>query len=279
MGRRRLYGTNADRQRAYRQRCLHTQRSPYTRVEVGAGCTLYLGDACRIVPTLAPFEACIADPPYEAQAHTHTRRTRAALEGRVPYAPIDFDPITEDQRRLFHAMRCGWILVFCQPEAIALYQAMFGPKYKRAAVWVKPDGAPQFTGDRPAMGHEPFVCAWGLPGKAVWNGGGKRGVYTHLVRDGSPRLHPTQKPVGLMAELVRDFTNPGDRILDPFMGSGTTGVACVQEGRRFIGIEINPLYFEQARARLALAVSQGHFFHPVAPPARQTALFPAESQA
>ncbi len=68
--------------------------------------------------------------------------------------------------------------------------------------------------------------------------------------------HPSQKPVALIRELVEKFTHEGDTILDPFMGSGTTGVACVQTGRNFIGIEIDPKYFEIAKRRIEEAQLQ-----------------------
>ena len=70
------------------------------------------------------------------------------------------------------------------------------------------------------------------------------------------RLHKTQKPLPLMLWVIESCTNPGDLILDPFCGSGTTGVACVQTGRRFIGIEIDPGYADIARTRIAKAVEQ-----------------------
>ena len=64
-------------------------------------------------------------------------------------------------------------------------------------------------------------------------------------------LHPTQKPVSLLAWLIRTYTDAGDTVLDSFMGSGSTGVACLQEGRRFIGIEKDQKYFETAKERIA----------------------------
>jgi DNA modification methylase len=67
------------------------------------------------------------------------------------------------------------------------------------------------------------------------------------------KLHPTQKPVDLMEYLIRTYTNPGDTVLDNCMGSGTTGVACLNTGRRFIGIEKVAKYFEIAQQRLAAA--------------------------
>ncbi len=68
--------------------------------------------------------------------------------------------------------------------------------------------------------------------------------------------HKSQKPVKLIAELIEKFTKPGDTILDPFMGSGTTGVACVQTGRNFIGIEIDEKYFKIAEKRIKDAQQQ-----------------------
>lgn len=64
-------------------------------------------------------------------------------------------------------------------------------------------------------------------------------------------LHPTQKPVSLLAWLIRTYTDAGDTVLDSFMGSGSTGVACLQEGRRFIGIEKEQKYFDVAKERVA----------------------------
>lgn len=76
------------------------------------------------------------------------------------------------------------------------------------------------------------------------------------AKDTPKRYHPTQKPVTLMVWIIERWTNPGDTILDPFMGSGTTGVACVQTGRNFIGIEIEPKYFEIAQKRITEAQLQ-----------------------
>jgi site-specific DNA-methyltransferase (adenine-specific) len=273
VGRQRLYATNAERQAAYRERH-HRDLLRQIPVVHGEGYTIYQGDAVALVPLLSGYAHCITDPPYEAEAHTRTRRTRAYLEGRAPYAAIDFAPITDVQRRLFARLRCGWIIVFSQVEAIGRYQALFGAKYKRALTWIKPDSTPQLTGDRPAMGSESIVCAWGQPGRSHWNSAGKRGIYTHLVRDGETRVHPTQKPLALMRELVRDFTKPGEVILDPFAGSGTTGAACLALGRRFIGIEQDPRYFRMACARLEAVDRQGQLFA-VPQRVRQEPLFSA----
>jgi site-specific DNA-methyltransferase (adenine-specific) len=104
------------------------------------------------------------------------------------------------------------------------------------------------------VGFEAIVVAH-PPGKKRWNAGGKRGVYTQRIagnQPGSidPRVHTTQKPTELMLELVEDFTDPDDLILDPFAGSGTTGVAALRLGRRCILIEKDPKYAQIARDRM-----------------------------
>ena len=74
--------------------------------------------------------------------------------------------------------------------------------------------------------------------------------------NGWKRQHPTEKPLDLMTWVIEKYTDPGATVLDPFMGSGTTGVACVQTGRNFIGIEIDPGYAEIARQRIEKAQEQ-----------------------
>jgi len=71
-----------------------------------------------------------------------------------------------------------------------------------------------------------------------------------------PRLHETQKPISLMEELTRDFTDPGELVCDPFAGSGTTGVACKHLGRRFVGWERDPKYYAIALQRIAYTREQ-----------------------
>jgi site-specific DNA-methyltransferase (adenine-specific) len=127
--------------------------------------------------------------------------------------------------------------------------AAAGAITKRIGVWVKPDAMPQFTGDRPGMGYESIVFAH-RKGRSVWNGGGRVGVFVHNKNSGGAHEHETQKPVPLMLELVSLFTDPDELILDPFCGSGTTGVACLRLGRRFIGIERDAKYAAIAVERL-----------------------------
>ena len=228
--------------------------------------TLYLGDCLTL--DLPRVDHIITDPPYERIMHDSKSGIKGLVrpDGSHHWKPLDFAPI-DDIRSEVVAMggQCdGWFIAFCTVEGVARWADAINVspmKYKRACVWVKPDSTPQMNGQGPAQGAENFVCAWAGTGFAKWNGGGKRGVYTHCVngpeRDGR---HPTEKPRKLMAELVADFTMPQQTILDPFMGSGTTGVAAVQAGRNFIGVEMNPDYFAIACERIEAAQRQADLF-------------------
>jgi site-specific DNA-methyltransferase (adenine-specific) len=246
------------------------------RVETIGDATLILGDCLEILQEHAAVQAVITDPPYEADAHTMQRRvlgkgiTRSRDLGNQP---LPFAPLTPEQRdglARWSATYCmGWFLAFCQTEAVGTWRAAVeaaGAKWRRAGIWVKPDGSPQLTGDRPGQGHEAIAIAWCGKGRSEWNGGGKHGVFTFCKHDngtghgGAPKEHPTQKPIALMEHLVSLFTNPGDMVCDPFMGSGSTGVACVNQGRRFSGIEVNEEYFEIACSRIRAAYAQQRLF-------------------
>lgn len=248
------------------------------RKEIIGDATLYLGDCMDILSSLGRVDAVVTDPPFEAEAHTKERRLLGEQRGgarTVEYGALDFQAMTEDLRlasTLAAGGLCqGWMLTFCQAEAVAVWRAAHetaGGKYKRAMVWIKPDGAPQFTGDRPGMGYESIVSSWFGKGRSQWNGGGRHGVFVHAQRDNNfPKQHMTQKPIALMVELLGLFSNAGNTILDPFMGSGTTGVAAIQLGRKFIGIEREPKYFDVACQRIEQAVAQGQLFAPE--PAKQ----------
>jgi site-specific DNA-methyltransferase (adenine-specific) len=223
---------------------------------------MVLGDCIAGMRELADksVDCVIMDPPYEAEAHTLGRRVKAA-EREVVAAELPFPPITAAEREVVAAelvrVTKRWILVFCQVEGSSLWHfdlAKAGSQYVRTMVWIKPDGQPQLTGDRPGMGYESIVVAHPF-GRKRWNGGGRTGVFVCNKNagrpNGDPAPHPTTKPLPLMRELVELFTDPGELVLDAFAGSGTTGVACKQLGRRFLGFEKDPKYYEIACRRIA----------------------------
>lgn len=150
-----------------------------------------------------------------------------------------------------------WSVAFSDVESSWLWRTSYvasGLQYVRTMHWIRLGGAPQFTGDRPAAGCEAMTLVHPR-GRKRWNGGGKAGIYTypivlnHLGERGS-RVHPTQKPEELMGALIEDFSDPGDLIGDWTCGSGTTGVAALRLGRRFIGIERESKWAELSRERL-----------------------------
>lgn len=251
-----------------------------SRVEhIAEGITMHLGDCREVLPHIGRVSHVITDPPYEKEAHRTGRRTQASVKTGIN-VDLDFEAITEELRadvaKLTVAMSDGWNIYFCQAEAVTPWRDAIeaaGGKYKRTMIWVKPDSTPQLNGQMPAPGYESIPLAWCGDGHSRWNGGGRRGVFTHLTnqpdREGT---HPTEKPVPLMAELVQLFTQPRDLVCDPFAGSGTTGIACARLGRRFVGVELDQRYFDLAVRRIEKALKQQDFFIEKPKPAKQEAL-------
>jgi site-specific DNA-methyltransferase (adenine-specific) len=247
-------------------------------------CELWLGDCLAVLPSLADVNAVITDPPFEEEAHTMQRRVLGkgiTASRAIDNQPLPFAALTEEQRThlsRWAAESCsGWFLAFCQTEAVGAWKQELvraGAKWRRAGIWSKPDGSPQISGDRPAPGHEAIAMAWCGNGRSVWNGGGSRAVWTYGKHDdgmghgGAPKEHPTQKPRLLMERLVGLFSQPGDVVCDPFMGAGSTGVAAVNLGRAFVGVEIDPAYFAIACRRIEQAYAQRPLFaaEPPKPP-------------
>jgi site-specific DNA-methyltransferase (adenine-specific) len=252
--------------------------------QLAEGVRVILGDCQTVLPTLIHVNHLITDPPFEKEAHTPVRRTQKSIR-EDEAAELGFDAITEELRAFIpqwaKAHADGWLLAFCQVEAVSVWRDVIERadlKYKRGMAWVKPDSSPQFNGQMPAQGYECIVAAWCGQGHSVWNAGGKRGVYTHLT---NPRdrhgVHPTEKPIALMGELIADFTKPGDTICDPFCGSGSTGVAAVKAGRRFVGIEKDPKFFDVACERISKALKQADLFIATPAPLKQTSFLDPEA--
>lgn len=180
---------------------------------------------------------------------------------RVCDEPLPFEPMWGALRdfvaRHVNRLTRRWVLTFCQIEAAPLWRKVYEDQalvYRRTCIWVKPDGMPQYTGDRPGMGYETFV-AMHRAGRSRWHGGGRHGVWIMNKAEGAgANVHPTQKPIRLMHSLVDLFTDPDDVILDPFCGSGSTLRAAKDLGRRAIGIEVDERYCEVAAKRMSQAV-------------------------
>jgi site-specific DNA-methyltransferase (adenine-specific) len=259
--------------------------------------TLNLGDCLAGMATLPDrsVDSVVTDPPYEAEAHSLQRRVKRNAGKHdggdsmhvCQIESLKFPPMTEAERiesaRQFARVARRWVVVFCQIEAAMKWRDALvgaGLSYRRTTVWVKPDGMPQLTGDRPGMGYESIVIAH-RAGRSRWNGGGRCGVWTFnkIGPDDVARTgHETQKPLALMEALVRDFTDRGETILDPFAGSGTTGVAALRNGRNFIGWERDATYHAAATKRLSAVREQvGLFAEPTRKPKQASLLTKPEA--
>jgi site-specific DNA-methyltransferase (adenine-specific) len=222
--------------------------SPYFEKD---GLTIYQGDCRDILPSLPKVDLVLTDPPY-------SERTHAGARGH--WAPRKEDHIVE---AAFGSVTREWLretLALCVPKRWVVSFMDYtmvpwleenppeGMRGVRMGIWVKPNGAPQFTGDRPGMGWEAIWIGHNLGEKLRWNGVGRHGVWNCPIEQGA---HPTMKPLKLVRELASLFSEDGETILDPFMGSGTTLVAARDLGRKAIGIEIEERYCEIAALRLS----------------------------
>ena len=214
-------------------------------------CELYLGDCLEIMPTLGRVDAVVTDPPYGINENDKKIASRGKLA-----KPVDYGEVRWDQDPLQDYVDSA--------RNISKYQIIFGGNYYILPptncwlVWDKINGTNDFAD---------CELAWTNLDKAVrlkkhlWNGmlrgGEERGIQ---------RVHPTQKPVEVMRWCIEHLPAECETILDPFMGSGTTGVACVKLGRKFIGIELDEKYFDITCRRIEEAYKQPDLF--IEPPAK-----------
>lgn len=205
-----------------------------------------------MLPGLPMVDALVCDPPYgigESAGKAKTRtsglasRLRDASRYRRDYGDLDWDDQTEDDALAMAMAKARWSIVFG-----GNYYDL--PPTSCWLVWDKLNGDTDFAD---------CELAWTNLPKAVrrirflWNGCMRR------ERD-IAREHPTQKPVDVMKWCIEHLPEPSRTILDPFMGSGTTGVAAVKLGRSFIGIEREPKYFDIACRRIEEATKQPDLF-------------------
>jgi DNA modification methylase len=218
---------------------------------------LFLGDCMDVMPTLGPVDAIVTDPPYGIGADRNTRANTQHGKALAPsrdYGFKEWDRAAPDMK---------WAASAGVPAIVWGGNYFDLPPSSCWLVWDKENGD---------NGYADCELAWTNLPKAVrrirhlWHG--------MLRKGGEERIgHPTQKPVGVMEWCIGHLPDTARTILDPFAGSGTTGVACQKLGRTFIGIEKDPDYFAIMCKRIDEAMRQPDLFIAPPPQPKQESLF------
>lgn len=229
----------------------------YKRKEVIGDCTLYEGDCMEVMPTLGGFDAVVTDPPYgiadkwkggfSAKHGWGKAKTEAVLRNKWDEQPLDAEAISK-------------LLAAAKDHIIWGGNYFELPPSRCWLVWSKPErGFTLAEAELAWCSRDSVVRVFDAP------------------RSEPGRVHPTQKPVAVM-EWSMGWLPSKESILDPFMGSGTTGVACVNLGRKFTGIEMQAEYFDIACKRIEEAYKQPRLFEEErpAPPVQEQISFGGE---
>ena len=205
--------------------------------------TLYLGDCREILPTLQKVDAVITDPPYGLKENAYRVASRSKLAATTDYGDFSWDEQPADDKLI-------QLSISAAKEVIIWGGNYFHLMPQRGwLVWDKMNSGNFADCELAWTNIRMSVRIF----RHMWNG---------MIRDsekGIPRVHPAQKPAPLLEWCISKCNNPSI-VLDPFMGSGTTGVACMNLGRKFIGIEIEPKYFDIACRRIEDAQRQQRMF-------------------
>lgn len=205
----------------------------YKRKEVIGDCTLYLADCMDVMPHIGRVDAVVTDPPYGINI---TKSNRISVSRGM--GGKDWDNLPIGEKHINEIFNMSGSQIIWGGNYFDL------PPYRCALVWDKNNKGRDFAD---------FELAWTNIDKVAR-------IFTMrpMGMDGG-KQHPTQKPIALMRWCLTHIPD-ANTILDPFMGSGTTGVACVKEGRSFIGIELDEDYFNIACKRIREAYEQPDIF-------------------
>jgi len=225
-----------------------------SRIEqLAEGVTLYLGDCREILPTLGKVDAVVTDPPYGIGAD------EAAAKNKGKWGWKYYGDSSWDKQRPPPSL-------ILQLLEISKHQIIWGGNYftdllpptMQWLIWDK--GQRDFS-------LADLEMAWSSQRAAA-----RIFDYPRAKALADGKEHPTQKPVEVMRWCLGFVPDACVSILDPFMGSGTTGVACASLGRNFTGIEVNPAYFEISCRRIADELSRPRMFVEAPKPAKQEAM-------
>lgn len=253
------------------------------RIERIGDATLYLGDCREIVPTLQ-VDHIITDPPYSARTHAgHDAASKgrsAAGRDAAERKALGYAALTPEDAAVlaeaFAGSSTGWVVWMTDHSLAPTIEHTLRAhgRYVFAPLpFYAPGRSVRITGDGPSSWTDWIIVArtarqmkWGtLPGGY------------HAGPGWNDKQRMGGKPTALMAAIVGDYSRFGETVMDPFMGAGTTGVACAQYGRKFIGCEIDETAFDIACRRIEEAYKQPRLFdEPVAKPT-QPSMFGGEA--
>jgi DNA modification methylase len=255
------------------------------RTETIGECTLYLGDCLEVMEGLGPVDGILTDPPYCSGSVSEASRTAAKGQGLRSENIAKMGWFVGDnmgtaglasllRSMAFRGLQIlnpeGSMLVFCDwrmvPNLAPTIESA-GLRFQNMVVW---DKGMMGLGMGFRAQHE--IILHYTAGAPKYHDLGTSNVIRTSRVSANDREHQTQKPVELMEQLLRVVTPEGGIALDPFMGSGTTGVACVNLGRSFIGIEREVAHFETACRRIEEAYRQPRLFGEPAAPVSQAQL-------
>lgn len=228
---------------------------------------LYLGDCREILPTLDRADLMVADPPYGI-GYTHSGGGGIFVNGERKSTKFGNTKIVGDDAPFEPGPE-----ILNAAEALCLWGAIHYANslpLKPGDRWLAWDKG---FAEVPTISFSHFEAAWTSRKGAcrlkkwVWHG-----CFRQEEGNREGRVHPTQKPIGIMRWSIEQTAPRARTVLDPFMGSGTTGVACAQLGKRFVGIEIDPGYFDTACSRIEAAQTQGTLLAQSEPEPEQTDL-------
>lgn len=221
-----------------------------SRVEQIGVATLYLGDAYEIRPNLGWFDVDCTDPQYkfDNSGGGAFRKARGASD-QIVAEGLDqgFD------HSIINPMLCGAAVVFCHNDQLPGLLPYLDGLFHRFVVnfWAKPNPSPH-RNKHYLADTEPYIHAWNRGYAPV---GDHHDMHRWISAGSMPSKvygHPTVKPDAVMAKIMRNVA--GQSVCDPFMGTGSSGVAAIRAGKRFAGIEKNPVHFETAVRRITQAM-------------------------
>jgi site-specific DNA-methyltransferase (adenine-specific) len=205
--------------------------------------TLHLGDCLEYMRTLPDVcvDAIFADPPYNVGLKYATYQDKKSPEAYREWCSAWF----VECRRLSRSA----VIVTPGMVSVPMWMAEIERTHKLIA-WTKQNNCSRnYIGKTSGFQTWEPILIYGKAKRCIL----RDSVDVPISRQRDTGDHPCPKPLKLLKWIVENFTDPGDTVFDPFMGSGTTGVACVQTGRKFIGCEIDPGYFEIAKRRIEQA--------------------------